>query len=243
MNKIWLAPARPEAVMTWAGALMLLAMSLALVGCASRGSDIPAATEAFNVQPDPLFPGAQNYRLGPSDLITVSVYRAPEVSGEYRVDGAGNIMMPLVGLRQVQGMTPEDLATALRKDLSKTYYVDPDVSVTVKESGSQRFTIDGSVSAPGAYPVVGRTTLMEAVAMAKGATGGANLRRVVVFRQIEGQRMAAAFDLHAIREAKMKDPVIYASDIIIVDGNDTRQMWRDVISTLPLVALFRPFLY
>jgi polysaccharide biosynthesis/export protein len=229
--------------MTRAGALMLLATALMLVGCASGRGNIPSATAAFNVQPDPLFPETQNHRLGPSDLIHVTVYRAPEVSGEYRVDGAGNIMLPLVGVRSVLGMTPVELASALNKDLSKSYYVDPDVSVIVKESASQRFTIDGSVGAPGTYPVVGRTTLMQAVAMAKGASGSANLRRVVVFRQIEGQRMAAAFDLHAIREAKMKDPLIYASDIIVVDGSDTKRMLRDVISTLPIVALFRPFIY
>jgi polysaccharide biosynthesis/export protein len=230
--------------MTCAVPLTLLAVSPMLAGCAGRSmSNIPAATEAFNVQPDPMFPESQNHRLGPSDLINVTVYRAPEVSGDYRVDGAGNIMMPLVGMRPVLGMTPLELAAALNKDLSKTYYVDPDVSVTVKEAASQRFTIDGSVGSPGTYPVTGRTTLMQAVAMAKGAGGGANLRRVVVFRQINGQRMAAAFDLVAIRQAKMTDPLIYASDIIVVDGSRTRQALRDVISTLPIVALFRPFIY
>jgi polysaccharide biosynthesis/export protein len=244
MNKIWLAPAKRGAVMTWAVPLMLLVVSPMLAGCGGRSmSNIPAATEAFNVQPDPLFPETQNHRLGPSDLIHVTVYRAPEVSGEYRVDGAGNIMMPLVGVRSVLGMTPLELAAALNKDLSKTYYVDPDVSVTVKEAASQRFTIDGSVGAPGQYAVTGRTTLMQAMAMAKGASGAANLRRIVVFRQIEGQRMAAAFDLHQIRQGKMQDPLIYASDIIIVDGSRTRQALRDVISTLPIVALFRPFIY
>ena len=231
---------RPAAMKT--GALWFFALLL-LAGCGAPNSDIPPPTAAFNVQPDPLFPDSQDYRLGPSDLVAISVYRAPEVSGEYRVDGAGNLMIPLIGLRPVQGMTTTELAGALRKDLGAKYYVNPDISVALKESASQRFTIDGSVGAPGTYPVVGRTTLMQAVATARGASGGANLRRVVVFRQIDGQRMAAAFDLHAIREATMEDPVIYASDIIIVDGNETKQTLRDVISTLPIVALFRPFFY
>ena len=84
---------------------------------------------------------------------------------------------------------------------------------------------------------------MQAVALAGGAGTNANLRRVIVFRQIEGQRMVAGFDLEAIRHSEMEDPVVYPSDIIIVDGNETRQIWRDVLSTIPVLALFRPFLY
>jgi polysaccharide export outer membrane protein len=76
--------------------------------------------------------------------------------------------------------------------------------------------------------------------MARGTTQDANLRRVVIFRQIDGQRMAAGFDLRAIRTAQMEDPTVYASDIIIVDGSQTRQMWRDVLQTIPILALFRP---
>jgi len=223
---------------------MLLACSLMLSACGGyRRADIPPPTAQFNVQPDPVFAENRDHRLGPSDLVTVSVYRAPEFSGDYRVDAAGQIMVPLIGLMQVQGMTTIQLADTLRQQLSGRFYVNPDVSVALKESNSQRLAIDGSVNSPGVFPVVGRTTLMEAIARAGGATGGANLRRVVIFRQINGQRMVAAFDLHAIREAEAEDPLVFASDIIIVDGNQTRQVLRDVISTLPIVALFRPFIY
>jgi polysaccharide export outer membrane protein len=229
--------------MAGASALMLLALSMALSGCSYRRADIPPPTAAFNVQPDSLFPENRDHRLGPSDLVTVSVFRAPEFTGDYRVDAAGQIMLPLIGLMQVQGMTTLELAARLREQIGGRYYVNPDVSVALKESNSQRFSIDGSVGSPGVYPVVGRTTLMEAVARAGGVAGNANLRRVVVFRQINGQRMAAAFDLQAIREAQMEDPLIFASDIIIVDGNQTRQALRDIISTLPIIGLFRPFFF
>ena len=77
--------------------------------------------------------------------------------------------------------------------------------------------------------------------MARGVTQDANLHRVVVFRQIQGQRMAAAFDLESIRRSEMEDPVVYASDVIVVDGDNTRRMWRDIITTIPAIALFAPF--
>ena len=92
-------------------------------------------------------------------------------------------------------------------------------------------------------PLIGRTTLMEAVARAGGATGSANMRRVLIFREIDGQRMVAAFDLAAIREAQAEDPEIFAQDIIIVDGSRTRQWYRDFLLTLPVIGLFRPFIY
>ena len=229
--------------MTGAAGLLLLALAVLLAGCGYSRANIPPPTAEFNAQPDPLFAENRDHRLGPSDLVTVSVYRAPEFSGDYRIDAAGNIMVPLIGLMPVQGMTTIELAAALRERLNGRYYVNPDVSVSLKESNSQRLAVDGSVNSPGVYPVVGRTTLMEAIARAGGTTTGANLRRIVIFRQVNGQRMAAAFDLNAIREAQLEDPLVYASDIIVVDGNQTRQALRDVISTLPILALFRPLIF
>lgn len=224
------------------GLATLLAAILILGGCTTRNSDIPYAPSSFDVEPDSVFVSNPAYRLGPTDVVTVAVYRAPELSGDYRVDAAGNITMPLVGATNVQGMNLEEVTATLRESLGSRYYVNPDVTVSLKELGSQRVTVDGSVGRPGAYPLAGRSTLMQVVAMANGATPNANLRRVVVFRNIDGQRMAAAFDLRAIREARMEDPAIYGSDIVIVDGSDTRQLWRDVLSTIPVIALFRPFL-
>lgn len=230
---------------TGAGKLLLLALSVLLVaGCAAgRTGSIPYAPASFNAPPDSIFASNPDYRLGPSDVVTVAVFRVPELSGDYRVDATGHITLPLVGQTRVQGMTIHEVSSALQERLGSRYYVDPDVTVSLKELGSQRVTVDGSVNAPGAYPLPGRSTLMQVVAMARGTTANANLRRVVVFRQIQNQRMAAAFDLEAIRSAEMEDPVIYGSDIVIVDGNDTRQTWRDVLSAIPVLALFRPIIF
>lgn len=226
-----------------AGILLLASACLALGGCAERRSNIPPPTAAFNVQPDQLFIENTDYRLGPQDLLTVTVYRAPEVSGDFRVDTTGNIMMPLLGEMQVQGLTATELADRLKDRLGNHLYVKPDVSVAIKEAVNQRVTIIGSVNSPGLYGLPGRTTLMQAVALAKGPSGGANIHRVVVFRQIQGQKMAAAFDLRNILEARAEDPLVYASDIIVVDGSQTRQTLHDVLTTIPILALFRPFLY
>ena len=220
--------------------LFVVAASLALSACVGRTSDLPYAPPSFNAPPDSLFEQNPDYRLGPTDLVSITVFRAPELTGEYRVDASGNIVMPLIGQTQVLGMTTTEASAALRENLSRRYYVDPNVTVALREGTSQRVTVDGSVGAPGVYPIPGRTSLMQAVAMARGLTPDANPHRVVIFRQIQGQRMVAAFDLDSIREATMEDPQVYSADIIVVDGSQTRQMMRDLIMTVPILNLFRP---
>lgn len=222
-------------------AALLVASCLALAGCAAtRRSDLAYAPPSFNVQPDDVFSEVRDYRIGPSDLLTVAVYRAPDLTADYRVDATGNIMLPLVGRIDLTGLTSTEAARTIASRL-EDYYVNPDVSITLKEMISQRITMDGAVNSPGLYPVQPGMTLMQAVAMAKGLSGGANPRRVMIFRQINGQRNVAGFDLRDIRNAQMADPLIYSSDIIIVDGNQTRQALRDVLTTIPILGLFRPF--
>jgi polysaccharide biosynthesis/export protein len=245
MNGIGMSTNLQSTAVTKIGGAALLALLLSLGACAGtayKRSDIRAPQPEFFAPPDQIFVTNRDHRLGPSDVVDVLVYRAPEFSGQFRVDDSGKIMMPLIGSFPVQGMTTTQLASDLRARLSKSYYVNPDVSVTLKESVSQQIVVDGSIGKPGAYPLSGRTTLMEAVARAGGVGPDSNLRRVVIFRTIKGERMVAAFDLAAIREARADDPEVFAEDIIIVDGSRTRQALRDFFMTLPIIGLFRPFI-
>lgn len=225
------------------GIVLLLMACIALPGCGTRRKDVAYAPSSFNVEPDVDLTYNQQQRFAPADVITVSVFRAPEISGDYHVDGLGKIMMPLVGTIPVQGMTIEEFTADLHKRLDGKYYVNPDISVTLKESPNSKVTLTGAVASPGLYAIPGRTTLMRALAMANGPGRGANVHRVIVFRQIQGQRMVAGFDLKEIQDNHMEDPAIYASDIIVVDGDAVRTAFGNVLSTIPILALFRPFLY
>ena len=77
--------------------------------------------------------------------------------------------------------------------------------------------------------------------MAKGTSEDANPRRVAVFRVIGGQRQAAAFDLTAIRRGQSQDPQIYPGDIVVVDGSSVKSAQKQILQSIPLLALFRPF--
>jgi polysaccharide export outer membrane protein len=79
------------------------------------------------------------------------------------------------------------------------------------------------------------------VARAGGLDESANPKRVAIFRQIEGKRMAAAFDLTDIRDGEAPDPEVYRGDIIVVDGNSIRRAWQDTMQSIGIFNIFRPF--
>jgi polysaccharide biosynthesis/export protein len=223
-------------------AAMLALAGLALGGCSKRGGPIPYDVQNFG---PPDVPGAsdlvQAYRIGPADVLGVTVFRVPNLSGDLEVDATGKVTMPLVGAVSVQGKTNTEVAAILAQELGAKYLQSPEVQVVVKSSPRQKITVDGAVSKAGIFAINGQTTLQQAIALAEGPDDDANLRRVVVFRTIRGQRMAAAFDLQDIRRGLNPDPVIYGNDIVIVDGSKWRSTFRDVISTIPLISVFRPF--
>lgn len=224
-------------------AVLAAMLLLALAGCADkRGGSIPYEVGKFNA-PDPVAAiAAENaYRTGPGDTLAILVVRVPDLSGEATVDPSGDITLPLLGKLAAIGKTTDQLGTEIAAKLSAKYLQNPEVHVALKSSSSQRITVDGAIAQPGIYPIAGSTTLLQAIAQAKGTTADANARKVAVFRTINGQRQAAAFDLTDIRRGKAADPPIYGNDIIVVDGSVTRARFRDLLQTLPLISLFRPF--
>lgn len=227
---------------SWTQAIVLVGL-LGLAGCAgTRGGHIPYNRTDF-VAPDlpRMTTSADDHRLQPGDIVNVSVFQVEALSGDRQVDLGGQIQIPLIGAVQAQGRSVKQLAADLVTKLDATYLKSPRVEVLLKTMQLEAVTIDGAVKQAGVYQITGDTTLMQAVALARGPDPSANLKRVVVFRQIDGQRQAAAFDLSSIRRGKDQDPAIHGDDVIVVDGSATRQAFRDFLSAVPLLAIFRPF--
>jgi polysaccharide export outer membrane protein len=141
---------------------------------------------------------------------------------------------------QAVNLTTAQLDDVLTQKLGAKYLEHPDVSVAIKASSAHVVTVDGAVTEGGAFPVGGPITLIQAIAMAKGTTEAANARRVAVFRTIGGQRQAAAFDLTAIRRGQAPDPQIYPGDIVVVDGSSIKAAQKQLLQTIPLLAIFGP---
>ena len=232
-----LTPARnPGAAALGAAAILLLA------ACTEgRGGPIP-----YNIAlAPPDAPTVQTleagYRIAPLDKLTIKVLRMTDLSGDYNVDLAGNISLPLIGEVRAVNLSTADLDARLTEKLGEKYLENPDVSVGIKESTTRVITVDGAVKEPGAFPTIGPSSLMRSIALARGVTEDANPRRVAVFRTIGGQRQAAAFDLTSIRRGQAQDPQLYPGDIVVVDGSAIKEGFKRVISAFPVLSIFRPF--
>lgn len=222
----------------------LFAVAVALSACANkRGGVIPYEPAGFT-RPDleTIAVTPVDQKIGPLDVIAVNVFQVAELSGEHRVDLNGFINMPLIGKVAAQGKTSDELGQHIADQLGKKYLRSPNVNVMMRTATQRTVTIDGAVGVPGVFPIEGKTTLIKAIATAKGTTDDANPRRVIVFRTIDGKRQAAQFDLQQIRRAEANDPEIYGNDIIIVDGNTSRTWYTTILQSLPLIGLLNTFI-
>ena len=221
------------------GVLVVIA---ALAGCAdSRGGPIPYDVALGAPDAPRIVPVEQGYRIAPLDTVTVKVFKMPDLSGDYEVDLAGEISMPLIGNVSAFDATTTELDKRLTAKLGEKYLENPDVSVGIKASVRRSVTVDGAVKSAGSFPVNGPMTLMQAVAQAGGTAEDANTRRVAIFRTVQGKRQAAAFDLASIRRGQSPDPTIYPGDIIVVDGSSVKAAQKAILNNLPILSIFRPF--
>lgn len=208
----------------------------------------PSALAATSLLPPPdsvtqPSPGSGDYRIGPQDMLSISVSQVGELTRDFQVDTGGKLLLPLVGEVQAAGRTPAQLSDDIAAELKKKYMKDPQVLVSVKEAQSQKVTVDGAVTQPGVYPLVGPTTLMQAVTLAHGADPKiANTHRVAIFRTIRGQRQSAFYDLAQIRRGAAVDPPVYGNDIIVVDTSGSKNFFYNFQGALgAAVTLMRPW--
>ncbi len=187
------------------------------------------------------YTGVSDYRVGPQDLIEITVFQVPDLSRTVRVNSGGQISLPLIGVVQAGGLTIQQLEQAISRKMSEKYLQNPQVTAFVKEFTSQRVTLEGSIAKPGIYPLTGRTTLLQAIAMGGGLDKLADSRGIVIFRQIDGKKMGAVFDLKAIRAGKDEDPLVYGDDIVVVEQSGSKTALRRFIEAMPVMSVFGVF--
>lgn len=183
-----------------------------------------------------LFESNRPYLIGPFDKLSIDVFGIEELSNkEVQTDAGGRISFPLAGIIEAAGKTPGELEQEIESRLRGQFVRDPQVTVNLRETVSQVITVDGQVKAPGLYPVIGKMTLMRAVATAKGTDEFAKLDDVVIFRTVEGQKMAALYNLKAIRRGAYADPEVFANDVVVVGDSQARRLFKDALATFPSV--------
>jgi polysaccharide biosynthesis/export protein len=111
---------------------------------------------------------SRDYKIGPEDLLEISVFEDEKLNKTVRVSFQGNINFPLLGVLKVKGLTAGELEREIRDLLAEKYFQDPNVSVFIKEYRNQRISIIGAVEKPGVYEVSGQKTVLDLMAISGG---------------------------------------------------------------------------
>lgn len=177
--------------------LILVLFSVVLVsGCATQSASSPEKIQrALAVDAST---SVDQYILGATDVVSVSVWRNEDLSISVPVRPDGKISVPLVGDVQASGRTPEQLASAIRTSLSE-YIREPQVSVVVTSMGSHEFTdrvrVTGAVRQPLSIPHRSGMTVLDIFLSAGGANEFAALNNAMLYRKFEGEVVAIPIEL------------------------------------------------
>jgi polysaccharide export outer membrane protein len=201
-NKFELSEFSVSSVRDCRGVLRMFRKIVLLIGLAlvvSCASDIPsvktlAKHQASNSAADK---SEADYIIGPGDVLSIDVWKEPEMSKQVSVRLDGNISLPLVNDIEAAGLT----LVQLREQLAGTYkdFVDvPEVSVTLIESRSKRIYLLGKVNSPGEYPLQKDMTIVQAISLAGGLAEWADSSDVKLIRKIKGTEKTFRVDYDAI---------------------------------------------
>jgi len=127
-------------------------------------------------------PHDDSYIIGNDDVLSINVWKEPEVSRTVPVRSDGKISLPLAGEVQASGQSPLQLEKELSAKL-RNYISEPEVTVIVTEIKSQKFNILGQVARPGSYPLANSPTVLGAIALAGGFRDFAKQKSIYVLRQ------------------------------------------------------------
>lgn len=186
----------------WAVAVAMVVAS----GCAHRRVKVESTEE-------------MPYRIGREDVLDVSVWRDGDLSRVVPVRPDGYISLPMVGELKAAGQTPQELEKVITEKLSP-YVNQPKVTVIVREVNSARVFVTGEVARPGAFPLRGRVSVLQAIALAGGFSDFANTDGIVVIRNAEnGKQIPVRYsDLMSADEGEevMRDFPLLPGDTVVV---------------------------
>ncbi len=173
----------------------LIALSLlsALLIGISSASDNANTTGTVVNKPTAAKEAGPDYVIGAQDVLSISVWKESDLSSTVPVRPDGKISLPLVNDVQAAGLTPMQLADALTEKLKK-FISAPQVSVVVTAINSQRIYVLGEVGRPGAMPLLGDMTALQAISNAGGLSQFANAKGIYILRTQAGVQQRMAFN-------------------------------------------------
>lgn len=218
-------------------------MVLALAGCSSTPEPLigASATQPRSDlgQDGYSFARPDTYALRPTDRISVSVFREPDLSiEEVRIGVEGNVSLPMLGSIPASGMTAKQFEQDLTRRFAALGLKSPMVSVNIIDFASHLVTVEGAVEKPGVYSFQPGARLSTAVALASGPKRVAKIDQVAVFRESPEGIMVAKFDYGQVQQGTMLDPVLQPGDRVVMGTDGLSAFWEDLLRTLPVFGVF-----
>lgn len=190
-------------------ALLRIVLTLVLLGLALLSSSVASAQQTM----------FSDYRIGPSDVLSITVWQQPELSRTVAVRTDGFISYPLLGEMRVAGMTPAELRDdiALKLEVFVNIMLS-EVTVTVDQINSYTVSVLGEVKTPGRFSFQSQATVLDVLAEAGGFTPFAASGDVTILRNENGETKRIRFDYPRVMRGRSgsQDMTVYPGDIIMV---------------------------
>lgn len=186
------------------GILIAIASSLWAQGSGTQPEDgqLPAPEAAVHSITPAAKNTPDNFIIGSDDVLSINVWKEPEITRSIPVRSDGKISLPLVGEIQAAGQTPSQLEKEI-SDKLRSYISDPQVTVIVQQINSQKFNILGQVQKPGSYSLTQSTTVLDAIAAAGGLRDFAKKKSIYVLRaSSKGGASKIEFNYKAVIDGK-----------------------------------------
>jgi polysaccharide biosynthesis/export protein len=164
--------------------------------------EAPTVAADPNTSSPPVRAHDATYVIGVDDVLSINVWKEPEVSKTVPVRSDGKISVPLAGEVQASGETPLQLEKVLAAKL-QSFISEPEVTVIVTEIRSQKFNILGMVSKPGSYALTNSSTVLDAIALAGGFRDFAKQKSIYILRQNpDGSQVRLPFNYKEVIKGK-----------------------------------------
>lgn len=155
------------------------------------------------------------YRIGEQDVLSITVWREPDLSATVMVRPDGKITLPLINDVTASGLTTDELKSLLMERLQPFVNV-PQVTVSVREINSRKVFVIGQVAREGSYRVSSNSTVLQIIAEAGGLRDFANRKGIYVLRQANGKQTKISFNYNNVIRGKNENIQLRPGDTIVV---------------------------
>ena len=178
---------------------------------------IPVLLLAFLVNDLTVYADESTYKIGPGDVLEISVWKDESLYRELSVPPDGVVAYPLIGDIQAAGQTVTALRNTITEKLSE-YVPDATVTVMLKKIGSLRAYVIGKVNKPGEFPMKMDTTVMQVLAMAQGVNPYADAKNIQILRRRQNITVKIAFNYREVEKGKNLEQniVLHRGDVVVV---------------------------